>query len=256
MSVQRWARWWTVAAGVSLVAIGSAVGAFAASTPAPVKTRVLIVGGSAAFGWHDKTGMGYIERGLKSWSRNPAGLMFQNQAIPGATVNNPIIHKHYLRWLKASPKIVVLGWGLLNDLRVGTPWSEILSKIRQEALEALAAGAVVFVVTPPATTTTFTVNRGGENALVAAVIRTVSAINSRNLYVFDVLTREESWLLQHHQSVLGYMQGKWDPNTKGHILAGSLLASELKAELPQGSVGWIKPAVQLEPRSAKPGSPA
>ncbi len=241
MPVKRWMRRGMLAAGVLVVAAGSTVGALAAAAPTASKTSVLIVGGSAAFGWHDKTGLGYIERGLNSWNRNPAGIAFKNQAIPGATVNNPIIHKHFLGWLKSSPRIVVLGWGLLNDMRVGTPWSEILSKIRQEALEALAGGSVVFVVTPPATTTTFSINRGAENALVSAVIRTVSAIHNPNLYVFDVLTSEETWLLQHHQSVLGYMQGKWDPNTKGHILAGKLLTSELKAELPRGAVSWIPP---------------
>lgn len=210
-----------------------------ASAEAPGPARVLIIGGSAAYGWRDKTGQGYIERGLKAWSAFPDGLDFQNEAIPGATVNNPKVANRYAQWLSpAPPAIVVLGWGILDDMRAGTPWAIVLAEVRNQTLEALSAGAVVFFVTPPATKPTYTIYQGSENALVGALVRSEEAIGSPDLYVFNVLGAEERWLHAHHQTYAPYMSNFWDPNTAGHILAGGLLANAIKAVLPQGTVSY------------------
>lgn len=236
----RWKCWIGTAA-----LLGSLFGPVAAAA-APPQT-VLIIGGSAAKGWHDKTGRGYIERGLDQWHAG-APFRFENRAVPGATMNNPKIGAHYLQWLEAyAPRIVVLSWGLLNDLRAGTPWSQIVSQIRQEALWALAQGAVVFIITPPATTATYGVDKAEENAVVDEEMRAVMSMHNPNVYIFDVLHAEERWLILHHQTIQAYMDGPWDPNTQGHILAGKILAAELRARFPRGAVRLLSPAT-LRPR--------
>lgn len=238
-----WKSWLWAAA-----ALGALAGPSAAAAGPP--QTVLIIGGSAAKGWHDKTGRGYIERGLDLWHAG-APFRFENRAVPGATMNNPKIGKHYLQWLETySPRIVVLSWGLLNDLRAGTPWSQIVSQIRQEALWALSAGAVVFIVTPPATTATYGVDKAEENAIVDEEMRAVMSLHNPNVYIFDVLHPEERWLAVHHQTIARYMAGPWDPNTQGHILAGKLLAQELRARFPRGEVHLLSPATMKPRRTA------
>lgn len=201
------------------------------------RTTVLIIGGSAAFGWHDKTGQGYVVRGLKAWSADPARLRIENRAVPGATVHNPIIDSGYQGWLDAfSPQIVVIAWGLLNDLRVGIPWSTVLGQLRQWMVEALAAKAVVFVVTPPATQATYTVDRSTEQAIVSRELAMARGLENSNVLIFNVLTAEEKWLVQHHMTYAPLMDGPWDPNTEGHIVAGRILTELLKAKRPDGVV--------------------
>lgn len=200
-------------------------------------TTVLIIGGSAAYGWHDKTGEGYIVRGLKAWAANPARLRIENRAVPGATVHNPIIDSGYEGWLDTfSPQIVVIAWGLLNDLRVGIPWSVVLGQLRQWIVEALAARAVVFIVTPPATQATYTVDRSTEPAIAARELAMARGLKNPNVLIFNVLTKEEEWLAAHHMTYAPLMDGPWDPNTEGHIVAGRILTRLLKAKRPRGVV--------------------
>lgn len=230
----------TAIAAAAVLALGLGLwGNARAEAPGPA--RVLIIGGSAAYGWRDKTGQGYIERAIRAWSAFPGGVSFQNEAIPGATVNNPKVANQYDRWLSPDPPaIVVLGWGILDDMRAGTPWAIVLAEIRNQTLDALAAGAVVFFVTPPATKPTYTIYQGSENDLVGALVRSEEAIGSPDLYVFNVLGDEERWLRDHHQSYAPYMANFWDPNTAGHVLAGHLLAEEIETVLPKGTVQYTQ----------------
>ena len=205
--------------------------------PRPLQPTVLIIGGSAAYGWYDRSGLGFVERGLKAWNRWPRGVAFKNQAVPGATVRNPTIRGNYHDWLHDyRPTIVALQWGMLNDLRVGTPWSLIMAVIRKEIMEAIAIRAVVMIITPPATEATYDVDRGTEVAVVAEELKMARSLNNPNVYAFNVLGAMKTYLAPHHLTYAPFMKGPWDPNTRGHRLAGRLLAAELKKKLPRGQV--------------------
>lgn len=237
--------WMAVVAAGAVAVLGQDTVSLAAAPPITSRSpaysqgapNVLIIGGSAAFGWAARHNIGYIVRGLHAWERRP--LIIQNRAVPGATVNNPVIQSHYGDYLRQyAPRLVILAWGFLNDLRVGTPWPHILAVIRRETLEALADRAVVWIVTPPATRATYTIDRKTQPVLVAREIAAARALHNPNVYVMNVLSREEVWLARHHQTYVPYMADPWDPNTAGHRLAGRLLAGELKRALPRGTVSY------------------
>ncbi len=250
-------RWMPVFVGALVASTAVGLRTAANTEPGPSQPNVLIIGGSAAFGWRDITGQGFVVRGLRGWSRVP--LRFENRAVPGATVKNPIITKNYYAWLTTyHPTIVALQWGLLNDLRVGTPWPKVIETIQQEILQALSQNAVVFIITPPATRPTYTIDQQSEPRLAEAEIAMAKALNSPNVYVLNVLQRMKDWLTAHHQTYVPYMAGLWDPNTKGHILAGHLLTEALHQQLPGGSVsfhpnGAFTPGLLYQ--SASTGSP-
>ncbi len=241
-------------AGVLIASASVGLRTTVRAEPVTTQPNVLIIGGSAAFGWHDVTGQGFVVRGLRGWSQVP--LRFENRAVPGATVKNPIITQNYYTWLKTyHPTIVALQWGLLNDLRVGTPWTKVLGTIREEILQALSQNAVVFIITPPATRPTYTINQQSEPRLAEAEIAMAQSLDSPNVYVLNVLQRMKAWLKAHHQTYVPYMAGLWDPNTKGHILAGRLLTEALQKKLPGGtstfhSTGEFTPGLIYQATSA------
>lgn len=213
------------------MAVPEAHGAAWPAIPVPV----LIVGGSAAVGWVDDTGMGYVERGFLDYGRR-AGMdfSFTNHAIPGARVVNPLVREHFGEWVSALGPggVVVIAWGLLNDVRLHTPAPVVKGRIEREIGVALHHDDVVVLVTPPATRASFEQERPVEYRLVRAEMTAARSFRSRRLYIADVFDRETAYLVGRHLPYRPYMAGRWDPNTKGHRLAGVILARELARVFP------------------------
>ena len=190
--------------------------------------RVLAVGSSVAEGWVDPHGGGYLKRafaGLSSADHVPYELI--NKSAAGDTVGK--ISAQYLSWLRAEhPTIVVLSWGALDDLHNGTPRQAFYRDIQAEIRAALQAKAVVFVVTPPVTAASYKGYRLKEPALLHGETAAASALQSRNVYVFDVFTQMKQYLAHHGQTYVPYMADGWHPNARGHALAGNLLLQDIR----------------------------
>lgn len=195
----------------------------------PARVSTLIVGGSAAKGWFDQSGRGYIERALLSYE-NVSQVHFdiENHAIPGARVVNPVVRRHFSDWIPHGRGLVVIGWGLLNDVRKHTPPGRIGPVVHTEISEALRAHDVVLLVSPSATRSTFTIARRIQPAMWSEEVHAATRFKSPNVYVINVMNPEKRWMLGHHVGYQPFMQGLWDPNTRGHRLASQILERRLE----------------------------
>ena len=195
----------------------------------PASMSTVIVGGSAAKGWFDQSGRGYIERALLSYG-NAARVQFRivNHAIPGARVLNPVVRRHFADWIPQGRGLVIIGWGLLNDVRRHTPPGRIGPIVHAEVGAALRARDVVLLVSPSATRSTFTIARHIQPAMWREEVQAAQSYQSPNVYVVNVMNPEKRWMLGHHVGYQAFMQGLWDPNTRGHQLASRILERRLE----------------------------
>ncbi|MDA8200313.1 MAG: SGNH/GDSL hydrolase family protein [Thermaerobacter sp.] len=233
-------RWWlAAAAGATLWIASLALLTSPGRSAAGPRIPVLVVGGSAAAGWRDGTGPGYVARGLIRYARR-AGLTLRiaNQAIPGARVVNRLTQRDLAAWIRRPTphRLVVLAWGILNDLRHHTPAPAMARALHRQIETALAAHAVVLVVTPAVTRASFEEDRLAEPAAVRQELAVAQSFHSsrpsrpsRPSYVYEVnvFGAMKQYLAVHHVAYHRLMAGRWHPNTAGHRLAGRLLAQAL-----------------------------
>jgi len=192
----------------------------------PYPTPVLIVGGSAAAGWVDRGGLGYVARGVIGYGAQ-AGFDFQvtNRAIPGAPVVDGTVKQHLGQWVRrlGPGGVVVLAWGLLNDMRLGTRPARIRQALARQIRTALRASDVVVVVTPPVTRPPLVQALRRESRLVILEIATAQSLHWPRVYVANVFRKQRRYPRAHHLADKPLLHGLWDPDTKGHRLAGRLL---------------------------------
>ena len=199
------------------------------SAPGP-RIPVLIVGGSAAAGWRDAAGHGYVRRGLGQYARR-AGLRLTitNRAIPGARVVSGRTRRHLAGWIRQLGRhaLAVLAWGTLNDLAHHTPRTAMGEALARQIRTALAARAVVLVVTPAVTRASYREDRTREPAAVRQEIQVARRFPPSDVYVANVFSAMKQYLRVHHLAYGGLMAGHWHPNAAGHRLAAALLADAL-----------------------------
>ena len=193
------------------------------------KESVLILGASVAEGWDDKTGGGYLVRAFKTLSGvSSTQYVVHNEAHAGDGVMQVV--NSYPKWLSTyKPQIVVISWGALDDLHMGTPLSKVEAQVRWEAELALGQHAVVFLVTPPVTRASYVGKLAPlEAPYVNHEIAAIRSLHNSNAYVFNVFHQMKAYLVAHHQTITPYVGDGWHPNTAGHILAGNLLSNDVE----------------------------
>jgi hypothetical protein len=175
-----------------------------------------------------------------------------NHAIIGAKVANPAVNRPYRSWLEQTPGgIVVLAWGLLNDLNAGTPPTKIVGTIRHQIGLALATGHPVYVVSPPPTTASFIRYRSVEPRLWHRIEIAAQALHSSNVHVINVLGPETQYLERHHLPIARFMATYWDPNTRGYQLAARFLEQALEKDK---GLGYSMPVSFVKLLSGKTAS--
>jgi len=230
-----------LALGASL-AFGSLMsGARAASIPT---ISTIIVGGSAAKGWNDPIGHGYVERGLTAYGE-AEGVRFaiKNYAIRGAPVVDRRVARAYPTWLeRLGPNgIVVLAWGMLNDLRLGTPPGDVEAALNRQIALALAHRDLVLVVTPPVTRLSVGKWRLSEADLVRLEVSVAERFRSPRVHVVNTYFPELHVWRTRHYNYRRFMYNGYDPNRHGYALAGHILARELESS-------WnVGPTVPADP---------
>jgi hypothetical protein len=206
----------------------------------------VIVGGSAAYGWVDATGRGYVRRALTTFSHTTGiPVVSVDDAIPGSPMTNPSVAAAFPRWMRETAGgIAVLAWGLLNDARLHIPPAQDRAVFRREMEEALATQHVVLLVSPPPTTAGETTQRSRVNRLwrmEQAVAQRFSRKSPGRVDVLNVMGPEMRYITANGQEIQTYMQGLWDPNTSGHKLAARFLVRKLEhsSRLPRSLSGGI-----------------
>ncbi|KYP80972.1 SGNH/GDSL hydrolase family protein [Ferroacidibacillus organovorans] len=194
--------------------------------------RVMAIGSSVAKGWDDKTGGGYLARGVAGYAKGVHhALPFVNHAVEGETAEAalPLLPS----WIKAiHPNVLLISWGMLDDATAKTPLSVFSRTIRQEISLAIANHETVWVVTPPVTPASYTVNRVSEAQYVSTELAVAHSYPAREVSVFDVFNQMKAYIASHHQNYKMYAADAWHPNTAGHVLAGRLLAHDLLSGSP------------------------
>ena len=216
---------------------------------APTET-VMTIGSSVAAGWGDAPGKGgYLARAFRQLSAaGPTQYRVVSDAYGGVTGTE--IAPQYPRWLaRVKPNIVVISWGGMDDLTNHTSLPDFRAVVRREIRLALAAGAAVFIVTPPVTPAAYL---NGLNALpylyFTAEMNVAQSLHNPNVYVFDVFDQMLAYMKQHNRPYTDYMADGWHANAAGNELAGNLLLGDMQA------VFGNQP-VTVHPTSAAGGAP-
>lgn len=214
-----------------------------------VTERVDVFGGSIAHGWVDPHNDSYLRRAfsLRSESTN-TNYDYIDHTIVGET---PVLLQksgQYQTWLATDrPQIVVLSWGLLNsmDSKHKITATQFGAAVHTEIAKALAAHAVVFIVTPPVVQASATTLHARQETFIGELFTVVSNFKNKNIVIFDVYHQMEAYMAAHGQTYLAYYNGNsWHPDAAGHELAGMLLFNDLVEKYGLGSVRF-QPAVSL-----------
>ncbi|MCL6442862.1 MAG: SGNH/GDSL hydrolase family protein [Alicyclobacillus sp.] len=193
--------------------------------------KIVAFGGSSAQGYDDPKLYGYLPRALDQVSSAlHISIQFINKAKSGETAPmamptyDPTLHQ-------LKPDVVILSWGILNEVSKKTPESMWQQVIRKEVSLALKEGADVWVVTPPATPATY-VGHDVEPEQQFAQLEASAAlsVNSNRVHVFDLMDDMKAYFASHHLSYKPYESNNWHMNHAGHVLAGHILGNDILAQ--------------------------
>lgn len=191
--------------------------------------KVMGIGGSAAYGWVDTKGAGgYLARAFRSLSSAQVSYQYFNKCVEG---DGPVQYapKFSSTLSLVQPQVLVISWGILDDLSKKTPRFQFQQEVTSEINEALAKNAQVMVVTPPVTPAAYTGKTSQEIPLyIASEIDAAKSFHSNRVYIYDIYNQMKQYLAEHHQTVSPYANDGWHPNAAGHILAGQILANDIR----------------------------
>lgn len=188
----------------------------------------MAIGGSAAHGWVDAKGKGgYLKRAFTTLTQEThTTYQFSNESTVGK--GSPYYVKHLPPLLKKDkPNIVVISFGLLDNLYAKTPESKMDKDLQIEINDALRADATVILVTPPVTGASYEEFASTEAFAVQNEIKTAKQIASPRVHVVDLFTQMKTYLASHLLGWEPYAADGWHPNAMGHTLAASLLSADL-----------------------------
>lgn len=231
------------AATVSTASAAHAPAAITAPINDEARTEtVCVVGGSMAYGWKDPHNDSYLRRAFAIRSHETTtNYRYISHAIPGFTADhlNAVDPGAYQRWLlEDKPQVVVLSWGLENDMsshyRDSIPAFQ--DAIHNEITEALNAHAAVLVVTPPVTELLATTDHRKVTGFIHAEFQSADSFHNPNVTTINVYGQMNHFLSSHHRTVKPYIGNRWHPNGAGHRLAGDLLAHDLNKRFGNGPI--------------------
>ena len=221
---------WTAWLGACAAALSAAWMDWPHAALRPVPA--VVVGGSAAAGWTDPEGPGYVVRGLNKYARTiHVTLTISNHSVVGAPATDPAVAKRYPAWMqKTKGGLAVIAWGYLNGARLHVPPAQVVKSVRREILQALGTDHTVLLVSPPATDAGLTFERAPQRTLWTHVVSMVRGLNNPHVYILDVMDAMTKSMRRHNQPVVVYSD-KWDPSMEGHLKAAQILSHELERQV-------------------------
>lgn len=202
--------------------------------------KVMVIGGSAAHGWTDPNNNSYIRRAFQSLTdtTNTQYVYIDKTTIGGESAK--LSSTTYSSWLqKDSPQVVVISWGLLDDVSNHTPLSTFEKTVRDEVSLALKAKVVVVFVSPEIVEAT--VDNKAFTDYLKAEYSTAQSFHSRNVYWCNLYDDSLVYIQAHGQSLADYAGGTWHPNEAGHELGGELLYNELIQQFGSNPISFNPP---------------
>lgn len=186
-----------------------------------------------AYGWIDPHNDSYLRRAFASRSKQThISYRYINHAIPGYTakwMNQRDAGRYESCLNKDKPQVVVLSWGLENDLssKHKDSVATFSLQIKKEIATALEHHCVVLIVSPPVTKLLATTDHHRVGQYIYKEFQVGQSFHSQN--VVDIHLYQQMWtyMENHHQTYQQYYGNSWHPNRAGHILAGHLLATDL-----------------------------
>jgi hypothetical protein len=194
--------------------------------------RVMVIGGSSARGFRDPNLDSYICRAFHTFGQasNTSYRIFDHAFYGGEAVEVP--SSRFESWLDSDhPQVVVISWGMLNDIHHNTPMDAFNDAIHNEIQQSLNAGAAVLVVTPPPVeASTDHVNRHMKfGQYLSGEQETAASFHNPYVFWFDLNRDMLTYLSVRHENVSSFCADSWHPNQAGHQLGGLLLSRELIA---------------------------
>ncbi|MCL6443063.1 MAG: SGNH/GDSL hydrolase family protein [Alicyclobacillus sp.] len=211
----------------------------------PDVARVMIVGGSVARGWRDGGHGGYLVRAFEDLPGD-VPVTVVNAAVIG---DGPVEYasKFTTDLALVKPTVLLISWGMLDDIHAHTPLNQFDGAIHDEIATALANHMTVMVVTPPVTRATYTQYAQQEPDYVDSEIKVAKSFHDPNVHVFNLFEQMKHYLAAHHLSYERYAADGWHPNTLGHELSGSLLSADIQQVTLAHVVNFVVPPAK--PRS-------
>lgn len=203
------------------------VGSLMASPSREQNSTVLIVGASSARGWKDADNNGYLDRAFADLA-TPHGTDYHviNEAIPGAKIAQ--VKRQYREWIQRYyPDVVVISWGMLNDLHAHTPLKQFLADVQTEIEIARANDAAVIVVTPPVSEASYADYASSQSQFSDAVVQLVTKMHTHQVVAIDLFSNMKAYLQTHNIDIRLLSADGWHLNTAGHTLAGHILFDDL-----------------------------
>lgn len=212
------------------------------------RETVLLIGGSMAYGWKDPTNDSYIERAFTGLSGSTTTqYTYINRALVGASAKN-YTAKHMQDYLTAlsnlQPSVVIISWGLLNDIAQKTTKEVFEAAIRTQITAAVDAHAVVLLVSPAVVRANYTYAKDKTTKYVSWEKEVAKSFDSPDVRVIDIYAQMMQYLAVHNQTYAPYFGDNWHPNEAGHILAGNMLENDIVAEFGQAPLRYVKKSVQ------------
>ncbi|GMA61976.1 SGNH/GDSL hydrolase family protein [Alicyclobacillus fastidiosus] len=199
---------------------------------------VVAIGGSAADGTGDSAGEGgYLARAFRTInSTQDVSYHFINQSKVGygpiqyddTQLSRTFLNDSQMARLfnDYKPNMLVISFGMLDDIFKKTPMSQIKQALHDEIESAMNQHVVVVIVTPPSTYASETYYKAPLNAYVQAEMDVVDGFHNPNIYVLPLAEQMDQYIESHHQNIKMYEADSWHPNAAGHALAGNLLAQD------------------------------
>lgn len=187
--------------------------------------KVMIIGGSMAHGWKDPNDNSYLKRAFTSLTNSTdTKWVYDDRTKVGGSPVSLGKTGDVQTWLnKDKPQVVVISWGLLNDVYDKTPVKSFNAAIKQEIQESLAAHAAVLIVTSPVTKATATYDHDQIETYIQNEVADARTFNSQNIHFIDLNSAMTTYMKAHNQTWQMYYGDSWHPNQAGHELGGELL---------------------------------
>lgn len=215
-----------------------------------VDEKVMVVGGSIAHGWKDPNDDSFIKRAFQSLSDTTnTKYTYDDHTITGASPVDIYKNGKYVAWIQSDkPNVVVISWGLLNDISDHTPTSEFRTAIENEIQTALQAHARVLLVTSPVVEANATYDLSKIKTYRTIEMNAVQSAKTPNAQYIDLNGDMSTYMRAHGQTWKMYYGDSWHPNQAGHELAGELLSNHLVSLFGMGPIQFEQKA---KSRSAK-----
>lgn len=203
------------------------------------RETVMVVGGSMAHGWKDPHNDSYLKRAFQSLSQTTnTQYTYVDDTVIGGTAVKLGASKFDAELQKAHAQVVVLSWGLLNDVSDKTPMATFQQAIHDEIATALKAHAVVLMVTPPVVEATATVNATAVANYISGEFQVANSFHNPNIDLFNLNAQMATYMEAHGQTWKTYYGDSWHPNQAGHQLAGHLLYNDIIQTLGQTPIQY------------------